>query len=67
MIKFERIGVNYQYDATSVEEANKSFQYSCECCCNKGIRLNCDCCAIAYVHNLIVAYFNDREENANEG
>lgn len=35
MIKFERVGVNFQYDATSVEQANKSFEYSCECCCNK--------------------------------
>ena len=66
MIKFERIGVNFQYDATSVEQANKSFEYSCECCCNKGIRLDCDRCAISHAHSLVVAYFNDEELKANE-
>lgn len=59
MTKFEQIGINYQYDARSIEEANKSFQHSCNCCCNKGIRIDCDKCAIAHTHALIVAYFND--------
>lgn len=59
MIKFERIGVNFQYEATSIEQANKSFAYSCECCCNKGVRLECDRCAIAHAHGLVVAYFDD--------
>lgn len=64
MTKFEQVGVNYQYDANNIKEANKSFKYSCECCCNKGLRLNCDRCAIAHTHNLVVAYFNDnRKEN----
>lgn len=61
MTKFETVGVNYQYDANNIKEANKSFKYSCNCCCNKGIHLNCDRCAIANVHNLVVAYFNDKE------
>lgn len=61
MIKFERIGVNYQYDADSIEEANKSFEHSCECCCTKGIRLDCDRCAIAVAHNHVVAYFSDKK------
>ena len=30
MIKFERVGVNFQYEATSIEQANKSFKYSCD-------------------------------------
>ena len=59
MTKFEQIGVNYQYDATNINEAKKSFTYSCNCCCAKGIRLNCDRCAIAHTHNLIMGYFND--------
>lgn len=61
MTKFETVGVNYQYDANNIKEANRSFQYSCNCCCSKGIHLNCDRCAIANVHNLVVAYFNDKE------
>lgn len=61
MIKFERVGVNFQYDATNIEQANKSFKYSCECCCTKGIRLECDRCAIAHTHSLVIAYFNDKK------
>lgn len=61
MTKFEQIGVNFQYDANNIKEANRSFKYSCDCCCNKGIRLDCEHCAIAHVHSHIVAYFNDKE------
>lgn len=66
MTKFEQIGVNYQYDARSIYEANKAFKYSCNCCCNKGIQLKCDGCSIAFVHNLVVANFNDEREIENE-
>lgn len=65
MTKFEQVGINYQYDATSVREANKSFQYSCDCCCHKGMHLDCDHCAISHVHSLVVAYFNDNGGKAN--
>ncbi len=69
MIKFERVGVNFQYEAASIEQANNSFKYSCECCCTKGIRLDCDRCAIAHAHSLVVACFNDTKakENDNHG
>ena len=67
MTKFEQVGINYQYDATSVREANKSFQHSCDCCCNKGMHLDCDHCAISHVHSLVVAYFNDNGGKANGG
>lgn len=67
MIKFERVGVNFQHEATSKEQANKAFKYSCDCCCNKGIRLECDRCAIAHVHSLVMAYFDDKEGKTNEG
>lgn len=62
MTKFEQIGINYQYEANSIKEANKAFQHSCDCCCNKGMHLDCDRCAIAFTHSLVVAYFNDRRE-----
>lgn len=58
MTKFEQIGVNRQYDSTNKYEANKSFNHSC----NKGMRIECDKCSIAYVHNLIIAYFDDNKE-----
>lgn len=62
MTKFETIGVNYQYDAGNIFEANKAFKRSCECCCNKGIHLDCDKCSISVVHQLVVANFNDRNK-----
>ena len=65
MTNFERMGVNYQFDANSIEEANKFFKRSCECCCNKGRRAKCNQCAIEYTHNLVVAYFNDKAKENN--
>jgi hypothetical protein len=62
MTKFEQIGVNYQYDANNVYEANKAFSYSCTCCCAKGIHLDCDKCAIACAHAMVTAYFNDKKK-----
>lgn len=62
MTKFETIGVNRQYEADNIHEANKAFAHSCNCCCNKGIRLDCDKCSIAYVHSLVVAYFDDKQK-----
>ena len=57
MTKFEQVGINYQYDAHTKEEANRSFQYSCNCCCNRGMHIECERCAIACVHNLVIASF----------
>lgn len=60
MTKFEQVGINYQYDATNIHEANKSFEHSCDRCCANGVWLECDRCAIAHTHNMIVAYFNNK-------
>ena len=61
MTKFEQVGVNYQNDAESKEQANRSFRYSCECCCTRGLRIECDRCAIAVAHNLIIAAFENNK------
>lgn len=65
MTNFERMGVNRQCDAHSIEEANEAFAYSCEICCSKGRYSNCKKCAIEYTHRLIVAYFNDKNRSLN--
>lgn len=57
MTKFEQVGVNYQYDALSKREAERSFQRSCNVCCNRGMRIDCDRCAIAFAHSLVMASF----------
>ena len=59
MTKFEQVGVNYQNDAESKEQANRSFRYSCECCCTRGMHIECDRCAIAVAHNLTIAAFEN--------
>ena len=59
MTKFEQKGVTFQYEADSKEAAMSAFKYSCDCCCTKGIKLECDRCAIANVHSLVMAYFDD--------
>lgn len=62
MTKFEQVGINYQYDATTIQQANKAFSYSCNCCCTKGVRIDCDKCAIAVVHNHVVAAINETKK-----
>lgn len=61
MTKFEQVGVNYQNDAESKEQANRSFRYSCECCCTRGLHIECDRCAIAVAHNLTIAAFENNK------
>lgn len=60
MDSFEQIGVNYQYAAPTLEQAQRSFTYSCKCCINKGRNKPCDRCAIEQVHNMVCAIFNDK-------
>ena len=62
MTKFETIGVNRQYEAETVREANKAFNHSCDCGCNRGMKIDCDKCSIAFVHSLVIACFNGNEE-----
>lgn len=61
MTKFEQVGVNYQNYAESKEQANRSFRYSCECCCTRGMHIECDRCAIAVSHNLTIAAFENNK------
>lgn len=64
MTKFEQVGMNYQYDATSKHEAQKLFARSCHACCNRGMQLDCDKCAIAQAHNLVIAIYEDMKKGA---
>lgn len=66
MTKFEQVGINYQHNANSIEQAKRSFEYSCNCCCTKGMHIECDRCCIATVHSMVVAILADKEVKANE-
>jgi hypothetical protein len=61
MSKFETIGTQYQLEARSITDANRSLDYSCNACCHSMRALHCDCdhCAIQMTHKEVVAYFND--------
>lgn len=63
MTKFEQVGVNYQMEAVSIEDARKSFSWSCKCCCNRGMKINCDRCAISQAHLQTIALMNDTHKS----
>lgn len=65
MTKFEQIGINYQYAARSKEEALRSFQYSCRCCCERGMHIECERCAIACAHDMVVGAFDSQTQEVN--
>lgn len=60
--KFQQIGVQYQQDAITPQEAKKSFSLSCRICTSRGINMDCDRCQIASAHNMTMAIFNDLAE-----
>lgn len=61
MTKFEQIGINHLYLATDKAHLNKTFNYSCNCCCYKGMHIECDHCAISATHSMLVAIFDDKK------
>lgn len=58
MTKFEQIGVEFQLEAMTPNQANKALRYSCKVCCSRGMRIDCDRCAIAATNAMVVASFN---------
>lgn len=57
MTRFEEIGVEIQYEATSKRKVQGSFRYSCKVCCSRGMHIDCDHCAIACAHQTVVESF----------
>ena len=66
MIKFERVGVNLQYESATVEEAVSKFSHSCDICCLRGLHIECDRCAIAQAHKLTVGALQSLAEKGGE-
>lgn len=62
MTRFEEIRVSYQQNATSRRAAKRSFQISCNICCNRGYRIECDRCAIASSHEIALNAFDTLEK-----
>lgn len=57
---FEMKGVELQYNANSLEQANKEFARSCHKCSTQGKPIRCAQCAIDFAHNVVVACFSNR-------
>lgn len=55
MTYFEKVGVDYQYNATNITEATNAFKKSCAICCTTGKHINCDSCAISNVHSTLLS------------
>lgn len=65
-MKFKQRGVDLQYQATSKANANKLFAISCDICCMKGKNIPCDTCEIAVAHSLVIAIFDDMEQERKQ-
>ena len=63
MTKFETIGTQRQYDSASKYEADRNYRISCNICCSRGMKLDCDRCAIEVAHSLVVATFDNNNNN----
>lgn len=60
MTYFESVGVERQYNANSLEKADREFARSCKKCATQGKPIRCAQCAIDFAHSVITACFNNR-------
>lgn len=60
---FDEIGTSRLYEAESIREADRLFHKSCHCCTRRNRDVSCDKCSIAYVHELVVAAFEDMQKS----
>lgn len=62
MTKFENRGIEFQLEALTKEQAQKSFSYSCDCCIARGMRIDCDTCGIRHTHKMMMATLETETE-----
>lgn len=62
MTKFETIGVSYQVESRTKEEALHNFQHSCYVCCMRGMHIECARCAIEAAHKHLIAAFETKSK-----
>ena len=58
-MSFVEIGIERQYEAQNINEANRAFKSSCRLCSTRGRHLECDRCGIANAHNTVIAIFDN--------
>ena len=59
-MSFVEIGIERQYDARNIIEANRAFKISCKLCSTRGRHLECDRCKIASAHDTVALIFNHK-------
>lgn len=59
-MSFLEIGIERQYNARSIAEANRAFKKSCYVCSTTGKSIKCDRCGISNAHNTVALIFNNK-------
>ena len=54
MAFFEK-GADIQYQSTSIQQADRNYNKSCDFCCSVGLRMRCEMCPIEGAHATVVA------------
>jgi hypothetical protein len=65
MTRFEQIGVNKQYCAHNIDEANNNFSDSCTRCSTSGRHRDCDRCSITLAHEFMLIFLNTKQHKIN--
>jgi hypothetical protein len=60
--KFQNMGIQFQMDSDSPQEARKAFKVSCNICVTRGLNVECKVCPIKAYHEQTIAVFADLEE-----
>lgn len=60
-MKFIEIAIRYQQNSSTIEEATKMFNRSCDICCLRGLHLDCDHCQIEAVHKMTVSILSEKK------
>jgi len=61
MSKFMDVGIQKQYDSTTVYQATKNFEKSCALCCYHGYHISCRHCHIEGAHETVVRMLTEKK------
>lgn len=61
-MSFVEMAIELQHSSSTVEEAKKRFDTSCNICCKKNIKTPCEKCTVENTHRLMIECFKLHEE-----
>ena len=59
-MSFVEIGIERQYDARNIFEADRAFKKSCKLCSTTGKGIKCDRCGISNAHDTVALIFGNK-------